>query len=174
MVPKALFDKFYNERKIELDDWNHYMPDQPELVANEFIVMSLEDEADYPPDFNPNWNPGFDHIGRYDMVEDTIVPLEYVKEFSQIAPPRNAGQAIYAEALMNENFSAVICTGPAGSGKTYMATAYGYWACKKGKYIGVTVVPCDCEASLAHCLAGSTRRWILMCSRSRTRCVISC
>ena len=148
IVPSALFSKFLWERRIELEEWEEYMPDQPELVANEFIVMDLANPIDYPSDFNPVYNPGFDHIGRYDATEGAIVPLEHVRAFSEIAPLRNAGQAIYAEALMSDKFSAVICVGPAGSGKTFMATVYGYWACQKGKYIGVTVVPCDSRSKL--------------------------
>lgn len=148
IVPRSLFEKFLFMRRIELEEWNENMPDQPELVANEFIVMDLENPVDYPFDFNPKWNPGFEHIGRYDATEKAILPLMYVKEFSQIAPLHSDGQAIYAEALMDDRFAAVVCTGPAGSGKTFMATVYGYWACKKGKYIGVTVVPCDSRSKL--------------------------
>lgn len=148
IVPRALFERFFFMKRIELSEWNEFMPDQPELVANEFIVMDLADPIDYPFDFNPNWNPDFEHIGRYDATEQAIVPLVHIHEFSQIAPLRSAGQAIYAEALMDDRFSAVICTGPAGSGKTFMATVYGYWACKQGKYIGVTVVPCDSRSKL--------------------------
>ena len=36
----------------------------------------------------------------------------------------------------------VVCTGPAGSGKTYISTVYGIDACRNGKYIDVVVVPC--------------------------------
>ena len=49
---------------------------------------------------------------------------------------------------MNPDIAAVVCTGPAGSGKTYMATVYGYNACKNGDFIGVTVVPCDSHSKL--------------------------
>ena len=146
VVPKELFDKFYKVRRIELDEWQLYMPDQSRLIANEFIVMSLENDLDYPYDFNPNHDPYFSNIGRYDVTENAIVQLRYVQDFP--VQLHNAGQAIYAEALMDRNISAVICTGPAGSGKTYMATVYGYQACKDGEYIGVTVVPCDSQSKL--------------------------
>ena len=107
------------------------MPSERRLIANEFIVMRLDDESTYPKDFDPNNNPYFLHIGRYDKDQDAIVPLKYVSGFPIL--PKNAGQAIYAEALMDPDFAAVICTGPAGSGKTYMATVYGYNACKNGE-----------------------------------------
>lgn len=141
VVPKELFMEFYNSQQVDLKLWEELMPSQPKLVANEFIVMSLENELDYPSDFDLRYNPYYLHIGKYDAEERAIVHLKYANNF----PVRlyNAGQAIYAEALMDPDIAAVVCTGPAGSGKTYMATVYGYDACRKGNYIGVTVVPCD-------------------------------
>lgn len=146
IVPKELFYRFYNTQRIEEEIWNELMPNQPPLVANEFIVMELEDKLDYPSDFDFNCNPYFDHIGKYDAYSGAIVKLKYVKNFP--IHVCNAGQAIYAEALMDPDIAAVVCVGPAGSGKTYMATVYGYSACKNGEFIGVTVVPCDSRSKL--------------------------
>ena len=145
-VPKELFQEFYNCGEVQLEAWKEYMPNEPELVPNEFIVMHLKNESDYPSDYDP-WNdPYFSNIGRYEVREEAIVHLRYIREFP--VGLHNAGQAIYAEALMDPNISAVLCAGPAGSGKTYMATVYGYNACKNGEYIGVTVVPCDAHSKL--------------------------
>ena len=146
VVPKELFYEFFNAQCIDREMWEAFMPTQPKLIANEFIVMSLENPKDYPRDFDPANNPYFCHIGRYDVMEDKIVKLEHVKNFP--IHLHNAGQAIYAEALMNPYIAAIVCKGPAGSGKTYMATVYGYYACKNGDYIGVTVVPCDSRSNL--------------------------
>lgn len=146
VVSKELFDQFYIEKRLDRIDFERMMPDEPELIANEFIVMSLEKESDYPRDFDLLNNPYFENIGRYDYHQDAIIPLKYVKAFP--VGTNNPGQAIYAEALMNPDFSAVICTGPAGSGKTYMSTVYGYEACKNGDFIGVTVVPCNSHSSI--------------------------
>ena len=147
-VPKELFDYFYDKQKIELDIWQMEMPEESErpLIANEFIIMHLKNPDDYPPEFVYDLNPYFRHIGRYDAESKAIVALEYIADFPE--PIMNDGQAIYAEALMNPNFAAVICQGPAGSGKTYMATVYGCDACKKGQYIGVTVVPCASQSKI--------------------------
>lgn len=145
-VPRELFLKFYNERRVEREHFEEMMPDESRLIANEFIVMKLEDPVDYPSDFDPEYNPYFFHIGRYDQFEDAIIPLEHLNSFP--VRPHNDGQAIYAEALANPDFSAVVCTGPAGSGKTYMATIYGYQACKNGDYIGVTAVPCESHSKI--------------------------
>ena len=108
--------------------------------------MKLENEEDCPPDFGPQNDPYFSNIGRFDAENDCITRLKYASSFP--VHLYNAGQAIYAEALMDPTISAVVCTGPAGSGKTYMATVYGYLACKAGDFIGVTVVPCDSKDQL--------------------------
>lgn len=147
VVPPEIFNEFFTTRKLSREYWEAYMPEStPKLIANEFIIMSLANEGDYPRDFDFANNPYFDHIGRYDVDEDAIVALKYLRNFPLRA--RNAGQAIYAEALSNPEFAAVICTGPAGSGKTFMATVYGYNACKNGEFIGVTVVPCESHSKL--------------------------
>lgn len=146
VVPKEVFNEFYNTQRLDIEFWEEYMPLQPKLVANEFIVMALENEEDYPRDFDPGNNPYFSHIGKYDAVEKAIVKLKYANKFP--IRLRNAGQAIYAEALMDPDIAAVLCRGPAGSGKTYMAAVYGYNACKNGDYIGVTVVPCESHDDL--------------------------
>jgi len=145
-VPKELFLEFFNTRRIDRQLFEEMMPNEPRLIANEFVVFTLENPADYPNDFDPNQTRFFEHVGRYDTKEEAIVPLKYASSFP--VGVKNVGQAIYAEVLMNPDFAAVICTGPAGSGKTYMATVYGYEACKSGHYIGVTVVPCENHGSL--------------------------
>ena len=146
VVPKEIFNEFYNTQRIDIGMWEEYMPLQPKLVANEFIIMTLKNEDDYPRDYDSHNDPYFCNIGKYDTYEKAIVKLKYANKF----PVRlqNAGQAIYAEALMDPHIAAVLCRGPAGSGKTYMATVYGYNACKNGDYIGVTVVPCESRSDL--------------------------
>ena len=146
IVPPELFELFFKEREVTRKDFEQLMPKERRLVANEFIVMSLADDSDYPREFDHCNNPYFMEIGRYDAISDTIVPLKYASSFP--VPLKNPGQAIYAEALMNPEFAAVVCTGPAGSGKTYMATIYGYEACKAGEYIGVTMVPCEDHSNI--------------------------
>ncbi|MBP5647984.1 PhoH family protein [Candidatus Saccharibacteria bacterium] len=146
VVPKDLFLEFYNTGEITLEIWEELMPNEPKLIANEFIVMRLENESDYPNDYDSGNDPYFLNIGRYEAREEAIVRLKYSRSFPVCL--YNAGQAIYAEALMDPNISAVVCTGPAGSGKTYMAAVYGFQACKDGDFIGVTVVPCDSRSKL--------------------------
>lgn len=145
IVSTDVLTYFYDNGFIEMDIWGLMVPSEAgrEMIANEFIVMHLEDPTE---DYAYTYENGFQHIGRYDVSRNAIVALNHVQNF----PERimNEGQAMYAEALMNPDFSAVICTGPAGSGKTYMATVFGYNACKTGRFIGVTVVPCASQSRI--------------------------
>ena len=145
-VPDDLLNYFVNEQSIERDIWEMYMDEKWDFVSNEFIIMKNAYSSLDGTDHALQEDPLFRNIGRYDVELDQIVGLGYLKKFPLSVS--NAGQAIYAEALMNPNFAAVICTGPAGSGKTYMATVYGYYACKNGDYIGVTVVPCASQSRI--------------------------
>lgn len=145
VVPLNLFKSFWFDHSIALEDWQEALPEQLPLVANEFVIMELAPGTEYPYDY-PEDSPCFQNIGRYDANEKAIVPLRYLGDFPTSI--KNAGQAIYAEALANPQFAAVICTGPAGTGKTYMSTIYGYSACKNGYFINVAVVPCEDRGNL--------------------------
>ena len=145
-VSYKLFSEFYKFRRIDRELFEELAPNECSLVANEFVIMHLEEGEEYPEGYDPDNDMYYSYIGRYDREEDAIVPLSYATSFPTY--PENAGQAIYAEALMNPKFAAIICAGPAGSGKTYMATVYGYHACKSGKFIGVTAVPCESRSRL--------------------------
>lgn len=144
-VPKELFDMLFLQRRVERTEFERLMPDEPRLVANEFIIMEPEDLAQCKY-YDPTDNSMFSNVGRYDKNEDAIVPLKFVASFP--VTPQSVGQALYAEALSDTSISAVICAGPAGSGKTYMATIYGYMACRAGLFIGMAVVPCENSSKL--------------------------
>ena len=140
-VPEELFNYFREENEIPLEIWKKHMPKESPLIANEFIIMTPHGLKSYDPCLEY-----FSNIGRYDADIETIVPLKYLSSFPCTA--KNPGQAIYAEALMNPDIPLVICTGPAGSGKTFMAAVYAYNACKNGNYIGATVIPCHVDDSV--------------------------
>lgn len=146
VVSAHLFSKFLSDKALSLEDWQRTMPLEPPLVANEFIIMSLNNPRDYPEDFDPDHNPYFRHIGRYDADAKTIFSLNHLANFPTSIS--NDGQAIYAEALANPQFSAVVCSGAAGTGKTYMSTIYCLDACKNGLYMGAIVVPCEDRGTL--------------------------
>lgn len=143
IVPAEMFEKFYLDHRLDRTDWEFYMPHEPPLVDNEFLIMYPENNA-YPGAWRPDYDPEhFSYIGRYDEEFDCIFPLTFASNLD--VEIKNPGQAIYAEALMDPKITAVICTGPAGTGKTYMATIFAYNAYKTGKYVGISVVPCQTE-----------------------------
>ncbi len=148
VVPDDLFAKFYDGTAITGEEWRQALPSEPRLIANEFLIMKPE-SGNYPEGFD---RQQFYHIGRYNKVDDEIVQLSYWRSFW--VEPKNEGQAIYAEALMDYSISCVICTGPAGSGKTFMSSIFGLESCRKHSYIGVTVVPCDVENDKLGALPG--------------------
>lgn len=140
VVPAEVFSEFYTERKLDRDVWETYLPNEEPLVANEFVVMRLAEAGDYPEGYDPSDDRFYRYIGRYDMTMDKIVRLRYVSEAPfQI---RSDGQAMYAEALLDPKIAAVVCTGPAGSGKTYLPTVCGLSACQAGRYTDIVIVPC--------------------------------
>lgn len=143
-----LFRDFINSAGdgVTREFFEEQMPDEPKLIANEFVVMHLDDLKDLPTGYHPDEDPYFQYIGRYDANLDAVMPLQYTSSFP--VPAKNPGQAIYAEALMSPDIAVVICTGPAGSGKTYMATIFGYEACQAGRFLGVTAVPCENRSNI--------------------------
>ncbi|MBQ3261404.1 PhoH family protein [Candidatus Saccharibacteria bacterium] len=149
MAPDALVAKFCYEGLLDPEDFYSAFPDQPSLVDNEFIVFSPE-SGTFPNDYDPL---SFHNIGRFRASDNMIVALEHIYNFP--ISPKNAGQAIYAEALMDPSISCVICTGPAGSGKTFMAAVWALETCRKNsRYIGITVVPCNIENDTLGALPG--------------------
>lgn len=148
IVPQELLYSFFREKGIFEEEWKKIMPEEPPLIANEFIIMT-PDEWHYG---EPVDNGTFRHIGRYDAETGLILPLKFIQMYPlQI---KNPGQAIYIESLMDPSISAVICTGPAGSGKTFLATVYGYLACKNQNFINVTLVPCNVDDDKLGALPG--------------------
>lgn len=139
-VPANIFAEFINGGELDRYLWENAMPNQAPLVANEFLIMHPANN-EYPNGWGDYEENNYCYIGRYDVREDKIVPLKHIKQFPTAI--KNAGQAIFAEALQDEDIDMVIVSGPAGSGKTYMATIHGYLACKNGQYINVITVPCD-------------------------------
>lgn len=79
-VPHDFLSSFMAMKYITLEDWQKQFPDQPKLVANEFIVMYPEIEM--PPHHNlyrPEDDSYYSNVGRYDYASQRIVPLKYVR-----------------------------------------------------------------------------------------------
>lgn len=145
-VPNCIFNELWNRHFIARSEFEIRMPNEAPLMPNEFIIMhpAEPDVLNYIEELQHD--KYFRNIARYDLESDTLMSLKYVQNFP--LPLKNPGQAIYVEALSDPNIAAVICTGPAGSGKTFVSTVFGYEACKSGQYLGVTVVPCENRSNI--------------------------
>ncbi|MBP5513122.1 PhoH family protein [Candidatus Saccharibacteria bacterium] len=161
VVPNEIFNEFWKERRLDRDLWEAYFPDEAPLVANEFISMKPEDmkSITLPEDYVRGNDEFFCHIGRYDQREDAIMGLRYIQDAPYAI--RSEGQAMYTEALLNPDIAVVICTGPAGSGKTYLPTIYGLQACARKIYIDVVVVPCSNTGNRGALPGGLNEKMIL-------------
>lgn len=148
-VPFELYEDFMSSNcGISLETWQQFMPDEPRLFANEFIVMT--------PKLGQN---GYDvlkskfeeyrNIGRFDCKSQRIVHLYYIHNLTTIRP-KNAGQAMYLEAINHPDISVVVVTGSAGTGKTFLSTVYGTILHEARAYLQYFIVPCAIDFQRAH------------------------
>ena len=142
IVPPKFYNTFLDSKDgIDHQTWQEYFPDEPELVANEFISMTpnleLADLGISPA------RDQYAHIGRFDQKANKIVHLTHYKNFG--IRLKNEGQAMYAEAISNPDISVVFVTGSAGTGKTFLSVLGAIKACALGKFLQATVVPCSID-----------------------------
>ena len=142
IVPPKFYNTFLASKDgIDHQTWQEYFPDEPELVANEFISMTpnleLADLGISPA------RDQYAHIGRFDQKANKIVHLTHYKNFG--IRLKNEGQAMYAEAISDPDISVVFVTGSAGTGKTFLSVLGAIKACALGKFLQATVVPCSID-----------------------------
>lgn len=148
-VPFELYEDFMSSNcGISLETWQQFMPDEPRLFANEFIVMS--------PRLGQN---GYDvlkskfeeyrNIGRFDCKSQRIVHLYYIHNLTTIRP-KNAGQAMYLEAINHPDISVVVVTGSAGTGKTFLSTVCGKELHESHRFLQYITIPCAIDFQRAH------------------------
>ena len=142
IVPPDFYNDFLASKDgIDHQAWQEYFPDEPELIANEFISMTPNFEL-----HNLGISPARDqyaHIGRFDQKANKIVHLTHYKNFG--IRLKNEGQAMYAEAISNPDISVVFVTGSAGTGKTFLSVLGAIKACDLGKFLQATIVPCSID-----------------------------
>lgn len=147
IVPPDFYNIFLASKDgIDHQTWQEYFPDEPELVANEFISMTPNLELDDLNITSPARDP-YSHIGRFDQESDRIVHLTHYKNFG--IRLKNEGQAMYAEAISNPDISVVFVTGSAGTGKTFLSVLGAIKACDLGKFLQATIVPCSIDVQRA-------------------------
>ena len=142
IVPPDFYNDFLASKDgIDHQAWQEYFPDEPELIANEFISMTPNFEL-YDLGISPARDQ-YAHIGRFDQKADKIVHLTHYKNFG--IRLKNEGQAMYAEAISNPDISVVFVTGSAGTGKTFLSVLGAIKTCALGKFLQATVVPCSID-----------------------------
>lgn len=147
IVPPDFYNDFLDSKDgIDHQTWQEYFPDEPELVANEFISMTPNLELADLDIISPA-RAQYAHIGRFDQKADKIVHLTHYKNFG--IRLKNEGQAMYAEAISNPDISVVFVTGSAGTGKTFLSVLGAITACDLGKFLQATIVPCSIDVQRA-------------------------
>ncbi|MBR1874762.1 PhoH family protein [Candidatus Saccharibacteria bacterium] len=138
VVPREMFQKFYHEDKLSREDFEYFLPEESSLVANEYIIMKLRNEDEYPRGY---FSDGiqFKNIARYHIENDTLYPLRFIKHEGK--EPANAGIACYYDAMNDDNIHVVNVTGAAGTGKTFQAITHAIKEVKAGKYARIILIP---------------------------------
>ena len=91
IVPPDFYNIFLASKDgIDHQTWQEYFPDEPELIANEFISMTPNLELDDLDIINPARNQ-YAHIGRFDQEADRIVHLTHYKNFGIRLKKRRTG-----------------------------------------------------------------------------------
>ena len=147
IVPPDFYNDFLASKDgINHQTWQEYFPDEPELIANEFISMTPNLELADLNIISPA-RAQYAHIGRFDQKANKIVHLTHYKNFG--IRLKNEGQAMYAEAISNPDISVVFVTGSAGTGKTFLSVLGAIKACDLGKFLQATIVPCSIDVQRA-------------------------
>ncbi len=136
VVPAALFEQFWQEDGLSKSDFEAAMPNEPPLVANEYIVMTPEGDV-YPKGYFAADLP-FSNVMRYHKEKQMFYPLRFMKR-EQLTPP-NAGIATYYDAMNDDSVSVIVATGKAGTGKTYQIVRHAIRVLGAGKYTRAVLI----------------------------------
>jgi len=91
------------------------VPGMEELSANQYVTLK-----------NPN-DPKQTMLGRYDAETHRVVKLLTIGDANAPITPRNREQRFAMDALLNDKIKLVTLAGKAGTGKTLLAIAAGYY-----------------------------------------------
>lgn len=136
MVPAEMFDQFWKEERLSREDFEMYMPEEMPFVANEYIVMTPEDDT-YPKGYFATDIP-FANVARYHKEREAFFPLRFMKH-EKVVPP-NAGIATYYDAMNDDSISVIVVTGKAGTGKTFQIVKHAIRVSREGKYSKVVLI----------------------------------
>lgn len=133
-APRIIFSSLIRNGYIPGDLWRQYLPNEPILYPNEFVIFrtpqqkkskqaptknkrtqrrrkrteqSAQEVQPEPVDISTKPpSERFNYIGRYDADLDRIVALQYLDQSPVV--PENIGQAIHVEAMMNPKIGVII------------------------------------------------------------------
>jgi predicted ribonuclease YlaK len=119
------------------EDFLAYMPDQLPLVANEYVILKLEKEEDYPKGFRAT-EGYFKNVLRFDGESKALYPIKYWRR--EGSHPPNNRMATYYDALNDETIETIIATGDGGVGKTFTALTHAIGKVESGEYQRIVVI----------------------------------
>ena len=137
IVSKEMFRHYFRDEKLTEDDFLAYMPDQLPLVANEYVILKLEKESDYPRGYRAT-EGYFKNVLRFNSEDKTLYPIKYWRREGTFPP--NDGIAAYYDALNDEDLETIIATGDGGVGKTYTALIHAINEVESGAYQRIVVI----------------------------------
>ena len=150
VVPAEMFEKFYNEEYLSREDFEEFFPDEPPLVANEYIIMEPEDD-EYPRSYFASAK-SFANIARFHKENGMLYPLRFMK--SEGVSPANAGIAAYYDALNDDKIKVITVEGERGTGKTYQAVIHAIREVIAGKKARIVLIPSASSKNLLGALPG--------------------
>lgn len=104
-----LATKFQKDRHISLDELISF--GKPKWHHNEYLLINRQDD--------PTGLSGL--IGRYDSVQQQVVPLQTLFNHHKEMKPKNARQKMALDALFDPSITNVSLIGAAGTAKTFLA-----------------------------------------------------
>ncbi len=136
-VPKEMFIHYFKDEMLTEEDFRAYMPDQLPLVANEYVILKLEKESDYPRGYRAT-EGYFKNVLRFNSEDKTLYPIKYWRREGTFPP--NDGIAAYYDALNDDTLETIIATGDGGVGKTYTALIHAINKVDSGEYQRIAVI----------------------------------
>jgi len=110
------------KKKMDRSELNYYYEDiKPDPLQG---ITRLSDLGFSPISNDTSFVGALPARKYYENMENLSVKEKHKFE-QKFTVPKNAHQAEYVAALKNKNKKIVVCTGPAGTGKTLFATEYG-------------------------------------------------
>ncbi|MDO4967709.1 MAG: PhoH family protein [Candidatus Saccharibacteria bacterium] len=135
-VPAEMFHRLYYGAPVTEEEFRDYMPDETPLIANEYLIMTPEDD-NYPLSYFAD-SEKYASVARFHKENGKICPLRNVKKEGK--EPPNLGIAIYYDALNDDDIQVINVTGPAGTGKTYNAVQHAIREMKRGRFIKTVII----------------------------------